>query len=1046
MPYADRKYSLNVYNPPANEINFMGGLGTKKGNVRSKVHTNRPTANQMLLKMRTSNRILVSFCEDPASSNSLSKQHGPLKKFIPKCKSIDVIKKNLQKKISDIQMADNVSCQMKSPEPSSLADEETEKCANGNSLVDIESFDKPKRCSEGNSITKKGTTTTTIITTGIIQTTTTSTPIADDSSNDISFRKWALAEREKRNQVLQQVSFQQSKQIREQNEIFPKIKTTTTAAAAAARTFDGDKKCNTKKENTFQNGNQLLSGYLYGGFGKLPEPDNTMKNQTKFGVPLTMFGRAEMETKVHTIQSKKLNTVRLEYMKIPQIPSDSSDSENIVEDIKTLSLIRTPYFCIPTISTHKVKRAERLKSKYLKGNRLKRINMLLYDRKVCADKNKEKYLVADNNDDNDDDDDDYLNPPEVHFENDTCSDDKSRKFLDVSKERKSTSPRTPYRQSYHEFLHNKFLEKLQVYNEKLNQKLISFEEFREHELTTSATPASVAMTLMTSSMDKKSFRDNDVMSMVTVSATPDIQNDPAFKAVKQKVKKNFRFGRSDNRTGPFYVDPFLIEKIHNPEKGVKIVKNYNSLMRGHANLRKRLQVNGPSFDEEQCGGEKSTQKYYHRLATEWDSCYINEIRYRPTVKKFCVKTDIIKIREMVRKKFFLYFMQENLVNLFAKQEIENQMINKTNRLVSLCEPQFKHLQDESFQKTKEKLEMVKAVTNRTIELRLRLAGLKDQLEMMMQTLMYSERKWENIMMMQNYYYMLMMPLWRLEHDWIHCNKDGELDFLKKTVIYCKKIHIRSKCVSEITLHAIKKFFETSIEPVRLEQMRKVTPDVVLLRNSLEGIKSNVLGILNKQSEIMLNHAEIVFQQQQFEKMVPNVCSVYQKNMNIIDEKVKFIIKRREYLVQEVESVSNAPLTKCIKNAFMRKISAICNHLCKSLFPDTFEIDESVKKYTITENFIFICNHAMHLLNQLDTLPSEILDVAELESRNYRKNKLRVAKASMKEQNLFSREKDKLENHFKPTKLPKKKVTKGKMKMKMRIVSMFSIATNKSLHQ
>lgn len=65
MPYADKKYSMNVYNPPANEINFMGGLGTKVGNVRSKVHTNRPTANQQLLKMRTSNRILVTFCEDP---------------------------------------------------------------------------------------------------------------------------------------------------------------------------------------------------------------------------------------------------------------------------------------------------------------------------------------------------------------------------------------------------------------------------------------------------------------------------------------------------------------------------------------------------------------------------------------------------------------------------------------------------------------------------------------------------------------------------------------------------------------------------------------------------------------------------------------------------------------------------------------------------------------------------------------------------------------------------------------------------------------------
>lgn len=94
----------------------------------------------------------------------------------------------------------------------------------------------------------------------------------------------------------------------------------------------------------------------------------------------------------------------------------------------------------------------------------------------------------------------------------------------------------------------------------------------------------------------------------------------------------------------------------------------------------------------------------------------------------------------------------------------------------------------------------------------------------------------------------------------------------------------------------------------------------------------------------------------------------------------------------------------------------------------------------------------HLLNQLDTLPTDILHIAELESRNYRKNKLRVAKASMKQQNLFTREKEKLENHFKSTKLPKKKnnktttTTKGKSRMKMRIVSMFSIATSKSLHK
>lgn len=114
----------------------------------------------------------------------------------------------------------------------------------------------------------------------------------------------------------------------------------------------------------------------------------------------------------------------------------------------------------------------------------------------------------------------------------------------------------------------------------------------------------------------------------------------------------------------------------------------------------------------------------------------------------------------------------------------------------------------------------------------------------------------------------MLPLWRLEHDWIHRSKAGQLDFLKKSVIYCKKIHIRSKSVSEISLHAIKNFFETSIEPKKLDQMRQIKPDVNLLRaSSLEGIKSNVLGILNKHNDIMLKSSEILFQQQQLEKAV-----------------------------------------------------------------------------------------------------------------------------------------------------------------------------------
>lgn len=330
---------------------------------------------------------------------------------------------------------------------------------------------------------------------------------------------------------------------------------------------------------------------------------------------------------------------------------------------------------IPTVTHTKVKRMERLKSKYLKGNRLKRINLLLFDRKQSTEKYRDKYVTEESN---------------FAFLDKSDSEEEEKKesleIPETSKVEKEKIPKTfesEYRQRYHEFLHENFVEKLEQYNEKLNQKLISFHDEYREKGDDSLTPLGSGVTAK--AFDRKSFRDySETMTIVSniPSATPDIQKDPAFKKAQRKVRKNMKFSRSDTRTGGFYFDPFLLEKIHNPEKGMKIMKNYTSLMRSKSNIRRRLQVNAPQFDDERCGTKK-TGNFYHRLVTEWDKSYINEIRHRPKMQKFCIKTDIIEIREMVRKKFFLFFMHEDLMNLFAKQEIENEMINKTTKFIKV---------------------------------------------------------------------------------------------------------------------------------------------------------------------------------------------------------------------------------------------------------------------------------------------------------------------------------------------------------------------------
>lgn len=68
-PYHDKNYHI-PYNPPPNEVNFIGGLGKNRGNLRSKVHPNRATIVQKIYNMRNQNRIDVCFTKPLSEVNN----------------------------------------------------------------------------------------------------------------------------------------------------------------------------------------------------------------------------------------------------------------------------------------------------------------------------------------------------------------------------------------------------------------------------------------------------------------------------------------------------------------------------------------------------------------------------------------------------------------------------------------------------------------------------------------------------------------------------------------------------------------------------------------------------------------------------------------------------------------------------------------------------------------------------------------------------------------------------------------------------------------
>lgn len=121
-----------------------------------------------------------------------------------------------------------------------------------------------------------------------------------------------------------------------------------------------------------------LVGYMNGPFTR--EKPNTFASD-RFDIPFTMIERAKKEHEKRDIQSNVLRRVRLSHMGYRQPPSkdDSSDNESI-QNVKRLALLRTPYFLVPTIKISQVRKKERIRNKYLRKDRLNRINLLLFDR------------------------------------------------------------------------------------------------------------------------------------------------------------------------------------------------------------------------------------------------------------------------------------------------------------------------------------------------------------------------------------------------------------------------------------------------------------------------------------------------------------------------------------------------------------------------------------------------------------------------------------------------------------------------------------------
>ncbi|XP_055544407.1 uncharacterized protein LOC129729680 [Wyeomyia smithii] len=928
LPYIDHRYDI-PFNRPPNEVNFLGGLGSKKPHFRSKVHPQRVSTVQKLMRMRTSNRVLETLTEDLRKVNMC--RHGNEARV--QDRNIGAF---IRKTIDELQLAGNVE--------KSTPSEQSEVQFKASSRKNLSDDDYKEMIKKLDKMLLE--------------------EHCPSASQGTAFRDWATRER---------YNFKNKSNIaiikREKETLESELGSSVDTKPHDYITNEGRRVTKLRKTSKIPH----IEGHMYGPFTKLPRLDPLLESETKFGIPLSLLVRSYREMDSAKESERNLINTRLAHMRIPLCPKssdESSDDDDKMEEVKILSFLRTPYFRIPTIRTQRKRRKDRLRSRWLKKDRLKRITMLLYDRTGENMKTKKQNIRQKS-------DVKSVGGCSTEEKNTTASKNASEAKAHTSEKRKR----------YYELIAEKALEYRQLYDESLQQRMTNFQDFKTLEPTQTT---------------------SDVRSQIRLPKldSPEEPHQTPEKAELRFPSNRFKsLVRSDGLLGSFYIDPEFQDKAKNLKKYKTHSKYYTSLMRSRTNVRDRLQVNAPDFDEEQLGYKT---KYFNRLATEWDNYYIHELRYRPRIRKFCPKTDILNIRDQRRKTFLRYYIAESLLKIRERNRLERKFAKWIRGFCKQTKPLFKKWKDDAYNKVLEMSDREKAAQQETRRLQNILQDRQNQSAALTEQILLLEERWTKIMQMRNYYYLLMDPLWRLQNDHLHRSADGSLCSVSESVRKCKTLFIRTEGPNIGT--EISAFYTEKIFP-ELREQPNCTPEVELFMNGLNNINHRTIDLIQKFNNNLMVFTRIDYHYKVVLDEFPRYFSNHNYMLDMYKKKLETVERKNEGLKAQMNYLLGEPLRKCVGNKTMRVASSIISQLydfirkSQNLGKEIVEVS-SMEKLSIIHQFF------VDQLANLDQLPLDILKASELEARKNRKLALRQANDAYKRKEVFDLLKKQLRLHVK----------------------------------
>lgn len=459
----------------------------------------------------------------------------------------------------------------------------------------------------------------------------------------------------------------------------------------------------------------------------------------------------------------------------------------------------------------------------------------------------------------------------------------------------------------------------------------------------------------------------------------------------------------------------LIKELNKPKDRFHTYRT-----RSCANIRERTKIDSPDYEDEMIGDEHFKMK--SMMATDIDEHYRSEFYHERSRTKFRFQpiTEMIKLRESLRKKMDIYWMKERFYLDQIDQIKQEKMINEVKLEISEYQNFVIEYKETGFRQATQAMQAVKVHYQETDRLRKDHAELQHDIEPLMMKIFALGNEFIRLWTLKKFQYLLKPTEWRLDHDNLHLASDGTLENYRECIMNRETAHVWNR--NNETVHTIKDF----ILNVYLNQNHETLRAFVNGEDLLKGIQK-----LRSNSYLSLLQFHLVAHAlTDTEKEFITTDEQNRSYIENLNRKTKILTKKRifkEARSIETERAALKTLAQPLEESFASEKLRSMRGLCEILFQKAVmkRSDPSVTKYyTAMEKFGDVEKMVFSLLTAIDSVPKEITAKVEKKIRTELKVKFLVADRAYKIELGLSQRIEQLRRSL--AKPPKKEKRVGKL--------------------